>query len=132
MHDKRQALLTFLHWGSDEETLRFGSVRSRRSGLTYLTVRHAVKTHRVLAVGRENGGAVEKVLAARFIELHGELIDARAELRMAVRVCRSRFVASGPLEPAVAIAHLREIQRASDVVDRAAFALERYVLSHPK
>jgi len=75
---------------------------------------------------------MEKVVKARFIELHGELMDARAELRMAVRVCRTRFVASGPLEPAVAIAHLREIQRASDVVDRAAFALERYVLSQRK
>ena len=74
----------------------------------------------------------DKLLKARFIELHGEVTEARAELRMAVAVCRSRFVASGPLEPAVAIAHLREIQRASDVVDRAAFALERYVLSHPK
>jgi hypothetical protein len=90
------------------------------------------ETHRVRAVGREIGEAVAKVLAARFIELHGELIDARAELRMAVRLCRSHFVASGPLEPAVAIAHLREIQRASDVVDRAAFALERYVLAHRK
>ena len=75
---------------------------------------------------------MEKVLKSRFIELHGELIEARAELRMAVRVCRTRFVALGPLEPAVAIAHLREIQRASDVADRAAFALERYVLSHGK
>ena len=75
---------------------------------------------------------MEKVLKSRFIELHGELIEARAELRMAVRLCRSRFVVCGPLEPSVALAHLREIQRASDVVDRAAFALERYVLSHPK
>ena len=90
------------------------------------------KTHRVRAVGTRNGEAMEKVVKARFIELHGELMDARAELRMAVRVCRTRFVASGPLEPAVALAHLREIQRASDVVDRAAFALERYVLSQRK
>ena len=75
---------------------------------------------------------MQKVLKSRFIELHGELTEARAELRMAERVCRSRFVASGPLEPAVAIAHLREIQRASDVVDRAAFALDRYVLSQRK
>ena len=51
---------------------------------------------------------------------------------MAVTLCRSHFVASGPLEPAAAISHLREIQKASDVVDRAAFALERYLLANPK
>ena len=74
----------------------------------------------------------EEVMKARFIELHGELVEARAELRLATQVCRSHFVASGPLEPVVAIRYLREIQKASDVVDRAAFALERYLISHPK
>jgi hypothetical protein len=71
-------------------------------------------------------------MKARFIELHGELVEARAELRLAMQVCRTHFVGSGRLEPTAVIRHLREIEKASGVVDRAAFALERYVLSHPK
>ena len=74
----------------------------------------------------------EKVLKARYIELHGELVEARAELRMAVALCRSHFLSGAGPEPAAAIRHLHEIQKASAVADRAEFALERYLLANPK
>ncbi len=68
----------------------------------------------------------------RFIELHGELADARAELKFSIRTCRALFAMRGPFDTHALIAQLRKIQAASEFVDRAAFALERYVNTHSR
>ena len=68
----------------------------------------------------------------RFIELHGELADARAELKFSIRTCRALFAMRGPFDTHALIAQLRKIEAASESVDRAAFALERYVNTHSR
>ena len=72
------------------------------------------------------------MVTGRFIELHGELAEARAELRMSIRTCRGSFTARGALDAAVIIAHLKRIQSASQAVHSASLALDRYVASQSK
>ncbi len=71
-------------------------------------------------------------MKARFIELHGELADARAELNFSIRACRALFAMRGPLDTHAVIRQLKNLQSASDKADLAMFALGRYVASQSK